>query len=67
MTNAMNKFVEAINSNIRFTVHERTKELMVQVVDQINNRVLKEFPPHEFLDTAAAIRSYVGILLDKKI
>lgn len=67
MTEAMNQFVEAMDAHIRFTLHEKTNELMVQVVDQSNNKVLKEFPPHEFLDTIAAIRSYVGILLDKKI
>lgn len=67
MTEAMNKFVEAMDANIRFTVHQKTNELMVQVVDQTNNKVLKEFPSHEFLDTMAAIRGYVGMLLDKKI
>lgn len=67
MTEAMNKFVQAMNANIRFTVHEKSNQLMVQVVDQTNQIVLKEFPSGEFLDTMAAIRDYVGILLDKKI
>lgn len=67
MTEAMNKFVQAMDVNIRFMVHEKSKQLMVQVVDQTNNKVLKEFPSSEFLDTMAAIRDYVGILLDKKI
>lgn len=67
MTEGMNKFAETVEANIQFTVHQKTNELMVQVVDQTTNRVLKEFPSHEFLDTIAAIRSYVGILLDKKI
>lgn len=67
MTEAMNQFMESMNSTIRFKLHEKTNELMVQVVDQTNNKVLKEFPPHEFLDTIAAIRAYVGMLLDKKI
>lgn len=67
MTEAMNKFVQAIDANIRFKVHEKSNQLMVQVVDQVKNIVLKEFPSSEFLDTIAAIRDYVGILLDKKI
>lgn len=67
MTEAMNKFVQAMDANIRFKIHEKSHQLMVQVVDQTNNRVLKEFPSSEFLDTIAAIRDYVGILLDKKI
>lgn len=67
ITSALNQFVEAMNTNIRFVVHQKTNELMVQVVDQTNNKVLKEFPSKEFLDTITAIRNYVGMLLDKKI
>ena len=67
MTEAMNKFVQAMDANIRFLIHQETNQIIVQVVDQTDNKVLKEFPPHEFLDTMAAIRDYVGILLDKKI
>ncbi|AFQ45763.1 flagellar protein FlaG [Desulfosporosinus meridiei] len=67
MTEAVNKFIQAMDADIQFEVHEKTNQLMVQVVDRANNKVLKEFPSSEFLDTMAAIRDYVGILLDKKI
>ncbi|MHB8073706.1 MAG: flagellar protein FlaG [Desulfosporosinus fructosivorans] len=67
LTKAINEFVKAMDTNIHFKIHEGTDQLMVQVVDQESNKVLKEFPPSEFLDTIAAIRDYVGILLDKKI
>jgi flagellar protein FlaG len=67
MTEVMNKFVKAMETNLHFEIHEGTKQLIVQVVDQTNNKVLKEFPPRDFLDTIAAIRDYVGILLDKKV
>lgn len=62
----MNKFLELINSDIKFVMHEKTHKLMVQVVDVRENKVLKEFPPHEMLDTLARISDYVGLLLDKK-
>ncbi|MCB8814147.1 flagellar protein FlaG [Desulfosporosinus shakirovi] len=67
LTEAINKFVKAMDTNIHFEIHKGTNQLMVQVVDQDTNKVLKEFPPTDFLDTIAAIRDYVGILLDKKI
>jgi len=67
MTADMNQFVESMDTNIRFKYHDKTKELMVQVVDQTNNKVLREFPSHEFLDTIAAIRNVVGMLVDKKM
>jgi flagellar protein FlaG len=67
MTDALNKYFQVLNANIRFMLHEKTNRLIVQVVDQTNDKVLKEFPPHEFLDAMAAIRDYIGLLLDKKI
>ena len=67
MTEAMNHSLKSMNTNIRFKYHEKTKELMVQVVDESNDKVLKEIPSHEFLDTIAAIRECVGVMLDKKM
>lgn len=67
ITEALNKFFQTMDAHIRFKIHEKSNQLMVQVVDQQNDKILKEFPPSEFLDTVAAIRDYVGILLDKKI
>ncbi|WP_242833906.1 flagellar protein FlaG [Desulfosporosinus sp. OT] len=67
MTEAVNQFMHEIDTNIHFKYHEKAQELMVQVVDQATDKVIKEIPTHEFLDTIASIRSLVGILLDKKI
>ena len=67
MTAAMNQFVESLDTNIRFKFHEKTQELIVQVVDQTNDKVLREMPSQEFLDTIATIRSVLGMMLDKKM
>lgn len=67
ITQELNKFLELMNSDLKFVIHEKTKQLIVQVVDTRTQKVLKEFPPHEFLDTMAKIRDYVGLLLDKKV
>lgn len=63
----MNKFMQSLNTDIQFTVHEKTQRMIVQVVDTKTSTVLREFPAHELLDTLAGIRDYVGILLDKKV
>ena len=67
MTAAMNQFLQLSNPNMQFVIHEKTEALMVQFVDTKSGQVLKEFPSHEFLDTIANIRDYVGILLDKHV
>ena len=67
MNAALNKFLQIINSDIQFALHEKTQRLMVQVVDVKEQKVLREFPAHELLDTMAKIREYVGAILDKKV
>jgi len=66
VTDKMNKLLELINTDLQFSLHEKTKRLIVQMVDKRDGTVLKEFPPHELLDTIANIQEYVGMLLDKK-
>jgi len=67
ITDGLNKFMETINTDLKFEIHEKTNRVIVQVVDSKDQRVIKEFPPHELLDTLAAISDYVGVLLDKKV
>lgn len=67
VSSEMNKFMKMLNSNIRFVLHEKTNVRMVQMVDNKDNTVLKEFPSHELLDIKAKIREYVGVLLDKHV
>jgi flagellar protein FlaG len=66
VTEELTKFMQSLNTNIVFSVHEKTGRLVVRVMDMNDQVVLKEFPPHQLLDTIAAIRDYVGGLLDKR-
>lgn len=67
ITKAMNKFMDSLNSDLQFAIHERSQRLMVQMVNAKDNTVIKEFPPKEFLDMVAKIRDYVGAILDKRV
>ncbi|WP_018212545.1 flagellar protein FlaG [Desulfitobacterium hafniense] len=67
LTEHLNKFMVKVNAELRFEMHEGTQRLMVKFIDIKNDQVIKEFPPHELLDTLAAIRDYVGVLLDKRV
>ncbi|WP_025321210.1 flagellar protein FlaG [Deferrisoma camini] len=63
---AMNGFLKANNSHIQFALHDKLKQLMVEVVDNRTQEVIKTFPPKELLDLAAKIGEMVGALLDRK-
>ena len=62
----LSDFMQSLNTDIEFSIHEKSDRMMVKVVDTKTHDVLKEFPPEELLDTIGAIREYVGALLDKK-
>ncbi len=66
ITDGLNEFMAAMNTDIKFVLHTKMKELVVQVVDNKSHKVLRESPPKELLDTLARIRDFVGSLLDKK-
>jgi len=67
LTKQLNEFFRKINASLEFEIHEKTDRLIVKFVDKKEDKVIKEFPPRELLDTLAAIQEYVGILLDKKV
>lgn len=67
ITEGLNDFMQSINTDIKFVLHQKTDTLMVQVVDMEKHKVLREAPPKELLDVLARIRDFVGALLDKKV
>lgn len=63
---SINGAIEHINRGLRFSVHEDTQRMMVQVVDVVTQEVIKEIPPEDVLDTAARIREAIGLLIDER-
>lgn len=63
---SLNKFMDLMTADIRFTMHEKSNRLMVQLVSEKDQTVLREYPSKEFLDMIANIREFVGVLTDKK-
>lgn len=63
---SLNKFMDLMTADIRFTMHQKSNRLMVQLVSEKDQTVLREYPSKEFLDMIANIREFVGILTDKK-
>ncbi len=63
---SLNKFMDLMTADIRFTMHQKSNRLMVQLVSEKDQSVLREYPSSEFLDMIANIREFVGILTDKK-
>ncbi|MDR7856881.1 flagellar protein FlaG [Tissierella sp.] len=62
-----NKDFVVYDRRFEFSIHEKTKEIMVKVIDTTNGEVIRELPPEKVLDMVAAIWEVVGIIVDKKI
>ncbi|WP_047980831.1 flagellar protein FlaG [Ornithinibacillus contaminans] len=63
----LNDFVEPLQTNLKFELHDELNEYYVTIVDPKTNEVIKEIPSKKILDMYAAMADYMGFLIDKKI
>mgnify|MGYP000882997950 CR=1 FL=1 len=54
------------DDRFEFKIHERTNRLMVKLVDNETDEIIKEIPPEKILDLVASIWDLVGILVDER-
>lgn len=62
----VNKILLDRNDRFEFRVHERTGRIMVKLVDNDTDEIIKEIPPEKILDLVASIWDLVGILVDER-
>ncbi len=55
------------NREMKFSIHEKTGEVSVKIINKSTNEVIMEVPSTELLDLKAKIDEMVGILIDKKV
>lgn len=67
MTESINRFIETTNTNLRFQFHEDLKEYYVTIVDSKTNELVKEIPSKKLMDIYAAMRDFLGLMVDHKI
>ncbi len=62
----VNSFLATGSNHIQFALHEGAGQMMVSVIDDTTNEVIKTFPSKELLDLASKIDELVGTLMDRK-
>lgn len=67
MTQSINRFMETTNTNLRFQYHEELREYYVTIVDSKTNELVKEIPSKKLMDIYAAMRDFLGLMVDHKI
>ena len=67
----LKKLDKVVNSfaptELKFEIHQDSKELMVKVINTKTKEVIREIPPHQILEIVAEIKKLLGILVDTKI
>ena len=64
---SMNKFLSSTDSQLKFQYHEELNEYYVTIVDTVTDEVIREIPSKKLMDIHAAMREFVGLLVDRKI
>lgn len=62
-----NKTMETYNTELRFSIHEASGEMMVKVINTKDGTVIREIPPEKVLNFVAHIKKMLGIIIDKFI
>jgi Uncharacterized flagellar protein FlaG len=61
-----NKAISGANRRFEFSIHEKTKEIMVKVIDSETNEVVREIPNEKILDMVARMWEMAGLIVDER-
>lgn len=61
-----NKSVSGSDTRFEFSIHEKTKQIMVKVIDEESNEIIRQIPPEKILDMIAGIWDVAGLFVDEK-
>lgn len=61
-----NEKIEIYNRRLEFSIHEKTKDIMIKIVDSDTDEVIREIPPKKILDLVANMLERAGLLVDEK-
>ncbi len=67
LTEALNNLFQAFNLELRFSIHEGTREVIARIVNRETGEVIREIPPEKFLDMIAKLRELAGLFIDELV
>ncbi len=62
-----NKAMELIQTRFEFSIHEKTKEIIVRVYNKETGELIREIPPEKILDIVAKIWELAGLIVDERV
>lgn len=61
-----NRAISVANRKFEYSIHEKTKEIMIKVIDSDTNEVVREIPPEKVLDMVAKMWEMAGLVVDER-
>jgi len=61
-----NRVLSGSDRKFEISTHEKTKEIMIKVLDTNTNEVIREIPPQKIVDLVVRLCEMAGILFDEK-
>jgi flagellar protein FlaG len=63
----LTKNLSYLNTHLNITLDKKADSLVIKIIDNKTNQVIKEIPPEYMLRIAEAINNLVGIIVSKKV
>ncbi|MGG0644211.1 flagellar protein FlaG [Sporosarcina gallistercoris] len=67
VTAGLNQFLESVDTQLRFKMHDELHEYYVTIVDSKTDEVIREIPSKKLMDMHAEMKKFLGLLIDRKI
>ena len=64
--NKINEFLDDKGIHVKYEKHDVFNQMIIKVIDNNTNEVIKEIPSKKILDMVAKMCEMAGILVDKK-
>ena len=61
------KSLQGPQTTLQISIHEKTHDIMVKVLNKDTGELIREVPPEKTLDLVANMMEIAGILIDEKI
>ncbi len=61
-----NQDLKWYDTSLKFSIHEKTKQITVKIIDNKTKETLREIPPEKILDMVAAMLERTGLFVDKR-
>lgn len=61
-----NRAILGGNRKFEFSIHEKTKQIMIKVINSDTNEIVREIPPEKILDMVATMWEMAGLIVDER-